>query len=447
MDALPGFLSTLGCRHVTGMGWRIVTASPPQTRGFLFADLRGYSAFTERYGDLAARDLLARYRRLVRDVIGTTGGAEIRTEGDSFYVVFESVSRAVRAGLAILEAVAERPEPGGHPIVVGIGIHAGETEDSVEGIVSGAVNMAARICAQAQPGELLVSDTVRALTRTYLDVTFVPRGRRRLKGIAEPVALFSVHAHADGPTPSAAGRWRPDRRTSLAGGAAGLLAVVALVAAVVGGGLLPEEDARDAPSSASAAGISPSASTALEPTATPSAAAGPFPNQVEEALLALVEESHRPECERGLERDRPGIWFRDSVTGATGPWVNEPVPYQGSITCPLGRSIGPDTVWYWHVELATPRGFTVVPVELVRNHAGRFSVFPGGDGCQASHRALEDWSFGGTTGLLLCYTSSDVDAVLEWGYDEAESLGKAVRHDGDMAALLGWWMDNARFSP
>ncbi|MBA2634856.1 MAG: diguanylate cyclase [Chloroflexi bacterium] len=69
--------------------------APPQTRGFLFADLRGYSAFTEQYGDQAARELLARYRRAVRDVISCTGGAEIRTEGDSFYVVFDSVSRAV----------------------------------------------------------------------------------------------------------------------------------------------------------------------------------------------------------------------------------------------------------------------------------------------------------------------------------------------------------------
>ena len=424
-----------------------MTAPPPQTRGFLFADLRGYSAFTERHGDQAARDLLARYRRAVRDVIGTFGGAEIRTEGDSFYVVFDSVSRAVRAGLAILEAVAERPESGGHPIVVGIGIHAGETEDSSEGIVSGAVNMAARICAQAQPGELLVSDTVRALTRTYLDVTFVPRGRRRLKGIAEPVALFSVHATADGRTPSTAKRWRPERRTLLVGGAAGVLAIVALVAAMVGGRLLGEGDARDVPSPSSALGISPSAPVALEPTASPSVGMGLFPNQAEEELLDLVGESFRAKCERGLGRDAPNIWFRDSIGGATGPWVNEPVPYEGSITCPFGRSVGPDTVWYWHVEPSTQRTLTVVPVELVRNHAGRFAVFPGGEGCESSHRAVEEWSFGGISGLLLCYTSSDGDAILEWGYDEADVLAKAVRRDGDMAALLSWWMDNARFSP
>ena len=56
-----------------------------QTRGFLSADLRGYSAFTERHGDQAARELLSRYRRSVRKVIASFDGAEIRTEGDSFY--------------------------------------------------------------------------------------------------------------------------------------------------------------------------------------------------------------------------------------------------------------------------------------------------------------------------------------------------------------------------
>ena len=137
------------------------------TRAFLFSDLRGYSAYTERHGDRAARELLGRYRRVVREVIGTFNGAEIRTEGDSFYVVFASVSDAVLGGLAILASLErERAEQPAQPISVGIGVHAGESEDSEEGIVSGAVNVAARICAQALPGELLVSDTVRALTRT-----------------------------------------------------------------------------------------------------------------------------------------------------------------------------------------------------------------------------------------------------------------------------------------
>ena len=84
--------------------------APGATHGLLFADLRGYSAFVEEHGDEAAVALLARYRRLVREVVASHDGAEIRTEGDSFYVVFPLASSAVRAGLAILEA-ARAAEP------------------------------------------------------------------------------------------------------------------------------------------------------------------------------------------------------------------------------------------------------------------------------------------------------------------------------------------------
>ena len=100
------------------------------TRGFLFADLRGYTAFTELHGDDAARELIARYRALVRREIAAHDGAEIRTEGDSVYVVFDSVADAVEGGLAIRDAaIAASAQPAVHPIPVGIGIHAGETKD------------------------------------------------------------------------------------------------------------------------------------------------------------------------------------------------------------------------------------------------------------------------------------------------------------------------------
>jgi class 3 adenylate cyclase/outer membrane protein assembly factor BamB len=216
------------------------------THGLLFADLRGYSAFVEEHGDEAAVTLLARYRRLVREVVASHAGAEIRTEGDSFYVVFPLASGAVRAGLAILEA-ARAAEP---PIDVGIGVQAGETSEGDEGPIGSAVNIAARVCSQARPGELLVTDTVRALTRTRLPVRFVPRGSPRLKGITEPIPLFAVLPVDE----LADARPRLARRGQLAtdprfwiGGAAALVLVAAVVAfAARGSGASP-------PSSPSAA--------------------------------------------------------------------------------------------------------------------------------------------------------------------------------------------------
>ena len=161
------------------------------TRGFLFADLRDYTRFVEEHGAAEAADLLLRYRALVRDVVSRYRGSEIKTEGDSFYVVFLTVSSAVQCGLAIVAGAAAVAD-GGSPIRVGVGVHAGETVETADGFVGSAVNIAARICAQARAGEVLVSDTVRTLTQGILPVTFESRGRRQLKGITEQIALYAA---------------------------------------------------------------------------------------------------------------------------------------------------------------------------------------------------------------------------------------------------------------
>ncbi len=183
-----------------------VTASPSaRTRGFLFADLRGYTEYVETRGDREAAELLAAYRTLVRATLARHEGAEVRTEGDSFYLVFPSVGAAVTCGLEIVraaqDATAASPE---RPIRVGVGIHAGETVETAEGFVGSAVNIAARACGAAKAGEVLVTDTVRSLTRTSLDVAFEARGSPRLKGVAEPIALFAVRPGAAYPSSTSA---------------------------------------------------------------------------------------------------------------------------------------------------------------------------------------------------------------------------------------------------
>ena len=202
------------------------------TRGFFFADLRGYTEFVERHGAVAAADLLERYRDLVRGLVARFDGAEIRTEGDSFYVVFASVSQAVRCGLALVEgaanASADLPE---RPIRVGVGVHAGETVETADGYVGAPVNVAARLCALAGPGEVLVSDTVRALTQTVLPVRFESQGRKQLKGVVEPVAVYSAKPLGEGESRSGQRRRRIGRRHVLVLGA---ICAVLAVGVVVG---------------------------------------------------------------------------------------------------------------------------------------------------------------------------------------------------------------------
>ncbi|MBA2633150.1 MAG: adenylate/guanylate cyclase domain-containing protein [Chloroflexi bacterium] len=184
------------------------------TRGFLFADLRGYTQLVEARGAIRAKHALERYRTLTRAVVSRHGGAEVRTEGDSFYVVLPSASAAVRCGLDLV-ATALLPPDGEGPITVGVGIHAGETIPYAGDYVGSAVNIAARICAAARPNELLASGTVRELTRSIVSARFLPAGRRALKGITGTVDLFrvvpdateSARTGAAHRVPSARGRW------------------------------------------------------------------------------------------------------------------------------------------------------------------------------------------------------------------------------------------------
>ena len=197
-------------------------------RCFLFADLRGYTAFLERAGNAAGVALLDDYLAITRAAVAQHHGAEIKTEGDGVYAVFPSASGAILCGLDIVRGAAEaskdRPD---RPIHVGVGINAGEAEQTAGGFVGSAVNLAARVCATASPGEVLVTSTVRGITQASIAVGFASRGRRRLKGVADPVHLFAVIGEGVPLVPH-----RPLRPWLLASGGV-LAAAVVVVAAVL----------------------------------------------------------------------------------------------------------------------------------------------------------------------------------------------------------------------
>ncbi|CAN5560619.1 hypothetical protein BH23CHL7_BH23CHL7_11340 [soil metagenome] len=211
----------------------------PTYRGFLFSDLRGYTDFVERQGDGAAADLLEAYRALVRQTVARFGGAEIKTEGDSFYVVFPSASGAVLCALEISSAAeAYSGEHLGSPIRVGIGVHAGETVETDEGFVGSAVNVAARVCSQAKPGEVLVTEQVRLLTRTSVPVSYLRRGSPRLKGISEPIPIYRA-VPATSSLAQRTGRRRAAEAIGMAPRSVGLVLAAVAVAVIAGlGGVI-----------------------------------------------------------------------------------------------------------------------------------------------------------------------------------------------------------------
>lgn len=239
------------------------------THGFLFADLRGYTSYVERRGARAAAQLLTRYRALVRAAVASQGGAEIRTEGDSFYVVFPSASSAVACALDIVDAAAAG-QPDGDPIHVGVGVHAGESIQTVEGPVGSAVNIAARLCALAGPGQVLVSDTVRSLTRSVGTASYTAIGRKRLKGLDEPISVYRATRDA---APIKHAAWRPTgaRKMALPLAALALILVAVLLAVwrPWSGGLAVTPSGTAGPSGSIAAPVSPSLHGSLSPSRRP----------------------------------------------------------------------------------------------------------------------------------------------------------------------------------
>ena len=170
-----------------------VGSEPAAVRGFLFSDIRGFTAFAEKFGNAAAAERVARFLDLARAAIAQHEGAEIKTEGDAIHAVFPSASMAVMCGLEIVEAARGlEAQEGDRPLDLGVGVHAGEAVETGEGYIGTAVNIAARLCAAALPGEILVSSAVKSMTQAVIPVGFIARGRRRLKGISEPVEVFAI---------------------------------------------------------------------------------------------------------------------------------------------------------------------------------------------------------------------------------------------------------------
>ena len=396
----------------------------PHVRGFLFADLRGFTQFVETHGDQAASELLTAYRTLVRAAVAKFSGAEIRTEGDGFYVVFPSPSSAINCALAILDQAAQSNAAAGRPLQVGIGIHAGETADSSEGFVGSAVNIAARVCALAGAGELLVTETVRGLVRTSMRLSVEPRGRRHLKGIKEPIPLFAIRA--TGAPTLARPFWsfpiRGVTRPVLAAFAT-LAGVAALVMLVLTVGLLTGTKANPA-SGSPGAGTRSSAS----PTASPSD--DKFPNAAEQALLDRIDPEISRLCRRAATSDYPLI---PELQGG-----RVPLPVRAGLRCALGLS-GPDFMFLWHVSPQFQADSTAHHFFFARVSAAGAQL---GD-CATDNRAYSDWSFGLISGKILC-VASPARARIDWIFDDEDLIATAERDDGDDAALYKWWLDQGR---
>jgi class 3 adenylate cyclase len=151
----------------------------------LFTDIVDSTRTAVELGDQRWRDVLEGHQRAVRDALSSFDGREVKSTGDGFLATFDGPGRAIRCARAILGSSASLG------IRVRAGLHTGECEVMGEDIGGIAVHTAARVSALAEPGELLVSRTVKDLVAGS-GIQFSDRGAHTLKGVPDTWQLYAV---------------------------------------------------------------------------------------------------------------------------------------------------------------------------------------------------------------------------------------------------------------
>jgi len=162
-------------------------------RAILFTDLVGSTAMTARYGDAAAMQFVRDHDAIVRTALAQHRGREIKHTGDGIMASFAMTFDAVTAAIQMQREFARHNREADVPLHVRIGISAGEPLCENNDLFGACVQLAARLCAHAQAGEILVSQTVvETIGRDAPQPT--PRDAAMLKGFDMPTPIFSVDA-------------------------------------------------------------------------------------------------------------------------------------------------------------------------------------------------------------------------------------------------------------
>ena len=199
-------------------------------RTLLFSDIEGSTSLLDRAGTQYPA-LLSHHRRIVRAAVEHAGGTEHSTEGDSFFLTFDSPTAGLAAAVEAQRAIETYEWPDGLRLRVRMGVHVGEVVEDDNDLVGMSINHAARIAATAHGGQIVLSDAVRQMVRELPEgVEIRPLGTHRLRDVGA-VPLFQVHhpdLQHDFPPPRGVIGYRtnlPRSRTPFIGGEALLEAI------------------------------------------------------------------------------------------------------------------------------------------------------------------------------------------------------------------------------
>ncbi len=168
-----------------------VDTRDPGIRTVLFTDIVESTTFTQTLGDEAALALLGVHDTIVRDALSALGGREVKHTGDGIMASFVSTAGAVRCAIQIQRELAKHEEANPErPLKVRVGAAAGEPVEQHNDLFGSTVQLAARLCAHAQPEQILVSNAIAELC-IGKGLLFEDLGEVNLKGFGYP-----VRAHA-----------------------------------------------------------------------------------------------------------------------------------------------------------------------------------------------------------------------------------------------------------
>ena len=187
LAAVEAFLGRIGDPRAAGGG--AAPAVDPGRRAVMFTDIVGSTEMTARLGDAAALELVRAHDALVRRGLEAYGGREVKHTGDGIMAAFDNVANAVRAAADIQRRFAAYNAEASESLSVRIGIHAGEPVEDHNDLFGATVQLASRLCSEAEADGIVVSGLVRELCEEDV-ARFVALGERRLKGFAQEVPVF-----------------------------------------------------------------------------------------------------------------------------------------------------------------------------------------------------------------------------------------------------------------
>lgn len=188
VERRPSLLTNLGLSTIqllSAPGEDDGTGGVPAPLVVAFTDLEGFTRFTAREGDEAARDLLAAHHLAVGPVVRSRGGRVVKRLGDGLLLTFPAAEAAV---LACLELVDHQPVP----LRLRAGCHLGEVVITRDDVVGHVVNVAARVAETAAGGEVVVTAEVRDAASPLPRVAFGRPRLRHFKGMDQPVPVCPV---------------------------------------------------------------------------------------------------------------------------------------------------------------------------------------------------------------------------------------------------------------